>query len=167
MKLEDYVFRYSAAAHLAASEKYPDGMVNEITQKTVAGFDALCWAIVELTTQGELYRRHMGLDAHEILTVERVQAELMPYQLPEAQKLIMDATIKGLSMPTDENAEVDVVLQELQKKKNGQRLTEAQYMTLASAAGIGYKEALLMEVSVMNEIIKARYGKSDNDGGRT
>ena len=40
-------------------------------------------------------------------------------------------------------------------------------MTLASAAGIGYKEALLMEVSVMNEIIEARFGKKDNDGGRT
>jgi hypothetical protein len=34
-------------------------------------------------------------------------------------------------------------------------------MSLASAAGIGYKEALLMEVSVVNEIVATRFGKKE------
>lgn len=34
-------------------------------------------------------------------------------------------------------------------------------MSLASAAGIGYKEAMLMEVSVVNEIVMTRYGKKE------
>lgn len=38
-------------------------------------------------------------------------------------------------------------------------------MSLASAAGIGYKEAMLMEISVVNEIVVTRYGKKDKDGG--
>lgn len=116
MKLSDYTFRYSAAAHLAACEKYPDGLIAEITKNTPSGFEALCWAMVELSTQGELMRRHMGHESHELLTVDKVQMELMPYQLPEAKKAIMEAIIKGIQAPKDENAEVDVVLQELQKK---------------------------------------------------
>lgn len=116
MKLSDYTFRYSAAAHLAASDKYPDGLVAELTKNTAAGFDALCWALVELSTQGELMRRYMGHESKELLTMDKVQMELMPYQLPEAKKVIMEAVIKGIQAPKDENAEVDVVLQELQKK---------------------------------------------------
>lgn len=116
MNLADYTFRYSAAAHLAASEKYPDGLVSELAKNTTAGFEALCWAMVELSTQGELMRRHMGHESRELLTVDKIQMELMPYQLPEAKKVIMEAVIKGIQAPKDDGAEVDVVLQELQKK---------------------------------------------------
>ena len=116
MNLADYTFRYSAAAHLAACEKYPDGLTTELIKNDSNGFDALCWALVELSAQGELMRRHMGQDKKELLTLETVQAELMPYQLPDAKKLVMEAVIRGIQAPKDENSEVDVVLQELQKK---------------------------------------------------
>jgi len=116
MNLHDYTYRYSAAAHLAASDKYPDGLINEITKNTADGLEALCWAIVLLSTQGELMRRYMGHESRELLTVDKVQMELMPYQLPEAKKAIMEAVVKGIKPPEDENSEVDVVLQELQKK---------------------------------------------------
>ena len=116
MKLADYTYRYSAAAHLAASDKYPDGVANVFTQNTADGFEALCWMLAELSTQGELMRRYMGYEKKDPLAVDKARMELMPYQLPEARKIVMDAIIKGLQSPTDENAEVDVVLQELQKK---------------------------------------------------
>ena len=116
MKLSDYTYRYSAAAHLAASDKYPDGAANVFTQNTAEGFDALCWMLAELSTQGELMNRYMGHEKKEPLTIDKVRMELMPYQLPEARKIVMDAIIKGLRADADENAEVDVVLEELQKK---------------------------------------------------
>lgn len=34
-------------------------------------------------------------------------------------------------------------------------------MSLATAAGLSYKEAMLMEVSVVNEIVATRYGKKE------
>ena len=116
MKLTDYNFVYNAAAHFAASEKYPDGLIQAMVQNTAGGFDALCWALVELSAQGELVRRHMGHEKRDVLTADKVRAELMPYQIPEAKKIIMDAVVKGIQPPNDENAEVDEVLRDLKKK---------------------------------------------------
>lgn len=116
MDLKNFSFLYNAAAHFAASEKYPDGLVQAMVQNTAEGFDALCWALVELSAQGELVRRYMGHEKRDVLSVDKVRAELMPYQIPEAKKIVMDAVVKGIQPPKDENAEVDVVLQELQKK---------------------------------------------------
>lgn len=34
-------------------------------------------------------------------------------------------------------------------------------MSLASALGIGYKEAMLMEIAVVNEMAETRFGKKE------
>ena len=87
MNIKDLHLLYNAAAHFAAQEKYPDGLISAMSSTGKEGFDALCWAVVELSTQGELCRRAMGHDKAKLLTLEE-----------------------------DENAEVDEVLAELEKK---------------------------------------------------
>lgn len=84
--------------------------------KSAEGFDALCWAIVELSTQAELQNRYMGRDPREMLHMERVRVELKPTQVAEARAMIMNAIVKGISPAENENAEVDEVLEQLQKK---------------------------------------------------
>lgn len=87
-----------------------------ITQPTQEGFDALCWAVAELATQGELLRRHMGHEPRELLTAEKVRRELAPHQIAQAVSFVMAAVIHGIHEPSDADAEVDEVLEELQKK---------------------------------------------------
>ena len=59
MNFENYHFVYNAQAYFDAKKKYPDGLLNAIQADD---FDALCWALEELSTQGELIRRDMGHD---------------------------------------------------------------------------------------------------------
>lgn len=127
MNFSKYSFVYNAAAHFAAMEKYPDtedpdteekkgGLVNAVLQGGIAGFDALCWALEELSTQGELVRRNMGYDKQEPISAQTARVALKPYDVIAAKGLVMEAVAKGLRNDEDENNEVDEVLAELQKK---------------------------------------------------
>ena len=91
--------------------------VSLITQPTQEGFEALCWAVAELATQGELLRRHMGYEPRELLTAEKVRRELAPHQVTQAISFVMAAVIHGIHEPSDADDEVDEVMEELQKKK--------------------------------------------------
>lgn len=117
MNIKDLHLLYNAAAHFAAQEKYPDGLISAMSSTGKEGFDALCWAVVELSTQGELCRRAMGHDKAKLLTLEQVSRQMLPRDIVIAKQAVLDAVIKGLRAPEeDENAEVDEVLAELEKK---------------------------------------------------
>lgn len=92
------------------------GLAALISTSTQEGFAALCWGVATLTTEGELWRRFMGHEPRELLTPERVRAELQPWQIVEAKTLVMQAMIHGLKPPQDDKVEVDEVLEALQKK---------------------------------------------------
>ena len=106
---------YNAAAHFAAQERYPEGLSEALSAPGGKGFEALCWAVGELSTQGELIRRDMGHDKKEPLTAEYVRLHLKPSELLAAKSAVIEAMIRGLNSG-DEDEEVDEVLAELQKK---------------------------------------------------
>lgn len=107
---------YNAAAHLNAVEKYPDGLVGAMKLETADGLKALCWAVTELSTRGELVRRLQGYEKCELWTAEEVEALITPYQMMQAKGLVIQAVLHGMSVPENEHAEVDEVLAELEKK---------------------------------------------------
>lgn len=106
---------YNAAAHFAAEDKYPDGLIPAITSPGVEGFRAICWVLGELSTQAELYRRYMGYTPEEPLTEDRARAILRPLDIIPARAAILEAVSRG--MRGGEDQEVDEVLLEIQKKK--------------------------------------------------
>ena len=109
-----YHLLYNAAAHFAAQEKYPDGLGAAIAATGMDGFDAVCWALGELSMQAELYRRNLGYDAAPALNEETARSILRPRDVIKAKTAIYDAMLRGLGDHEDE--EVDEVLLELQKK---------------------------------------------------
>lgn len=114
MDLSKYRYVYNAAAHFAAVEKYPDGLVPELMKPGVAGFDALCWALAEIAMQAELIRRDMGYDRQEPPSEAALRAQMTCRNINEARTIVMNAIVKGLGK--DGGGEVDEILAEIQKK---------------------------------------------------
>jgi len=107
---------YNAAAHLEAVKQYPDGLVSALALDTADGLKALCWAVAELSTRGELVRRMQGYEKEPLWTAEEIEAVITPYQMVEAKGMVIRAVLHGMRTPEDEHAEVDEVLAELEKK---------------------------------------------------
>ncbi len=116
MDLTQYSFVYNAAAHFAAMDKYPGGITTAILQNGFEGFAALCWALQEMSIQGELLRRDLGHEPGETVKAEYAMRNLGVHDVLEARRLVLMAVEKGLKQPGDERQEVDEVLLELQKK---------------------------------------------------
>ena len=110
-------FLYNASAHLAAQERYPDGLLDAMSKGGAEGMKALAWAVAELSTRGEQVRRLEGYDKGKLWTADKVEACLLPSQIVQARQMVLDAVMHGLKAPEDEHAEIDEVLAELEKKK--------------------------------------------------
>lgn len=117
MKLKNIRFLYNAAAHFAAEEKYPEGVINELRKKGAESFNALCWVLGETAKQAELMRRYMGETPEEVPTEEEFRLKLRPSQIHEASEIVLNTIVKGLrGDEEDEEEEIDEVLLEMQKK---------------------------------------------------
>lgn len=107
---------YNAAAHLDAIKRYPEGLVQAITQGDEEGLKALCYAISQMSMRGELVRRMQGFEKGEMWAEDEIAAVITPYQMMLAKNMVLEAIMHGMKPPEDEHAEVDEVLAELQKK---------------------------------------------------
>ena len=116
MDLSKYSYAYNAAAHFAGVEKYPDGLMLELQKPGTDGFNALCWALAEMSMQAELIRRDMGYDRREPLDENKLRALMTFKNIPKAREIVMNAIIKGLGKGTEDGEEFDEVLAELEKK---------------------------------------------------
>lgn len=106
---------YNAAAHYAGEEQYPNGLASAIIEPGKPGFEALCWALSELSTQTELIRRDLGYDKRPILSPEYFARTLKLPDVVAAKGDVIKAISRGLNAG-EEDDEVDEVLLELQKK---------------------------------------------------
>jgi len=106
---------YNAAAYYAEAEKYPQGILKAISSGDRDGFEAICWALSEFSTQTELIRRDMGYEKRPILTPEYFSLRLSFPEMVAARAAIINAVFKGMDLE-NEDEEVDEVLLELQKK---------------------------------------------------
>lgn len=118
MDLSQYKYVYNAAAYFAGVEKYPNGLMEQLLKPGNDGFSALCWAMAEMSTQGELIRRDMGHDKREPLSEEKLRLHMTPRNISEARTIVMTAIAKGLGKggEDEEDEEVDEVMAEIQKK---------------------------------------------------
>lgn len=117
MKLGSVKLLYNAAAHFAACEKYPEGLIKEMSKQGVESFDAMLWGFTEAAKQAELYRRFLGETPRKILSEAEWRLIIKPGQMSQATNMLMDAIIAGLATDNnDEDQEIDEVLAELEKK---------------------------------------------------
>lgn len=96
-----------------------DGFLTDhIKGNSRKAFNATCWMFAKLAEQGELVRRYQGYDRQPIRTVEQFQAMFRPVDVLTARQAIEAAVQLGFAReePDEEDAEIDLGLQELEKK---------------------------------------------------
>lgn len=112
-----YDLVYNAAAHFAAQERYPQGLLTAINETSTASFHALCWAVEELAKQGELVHRAMGHEAAQMITQEEIATFISFSDVIQIKTEVLQAISNGLQQRTAKpNEEIDLGLIELQKK---------------------------------------------------
>ena len=81
-------------------------------------FENLCKVAAVMGEQGELYRRFMGHDKQPITTFDELKIIISPADTIDIMNAILQAVTLGYTRDTeDEEAEVDLGLAELNKKK--------------------------------------------------
>lgn len=92
-------------------------VLDPIKDKGREGFEAVCWYLEVLATQGELYRRREGLDAGPIPAADMFEVYLSPLDVPRARTAIQEAIAAGFAREEAEKPkEIDVGLLEIEKK---------------------------------------------------
>lgn len=97
-----------------------------------ASFDALCWLLWKLSEQGELVRRWEGLDRRPIVPESYFRANMAPFDALDAKRALGAAYEQAFRRERDEDdeeEEVDLILQELQKKNENLALLLRQVGT--------------------------------------
>lgn len=89
-----------------------------LAQDTPEAFEKTCEIASILATQGELYRRYIGMDKGRILSAQVLRLILRPADMVALRKAIMDAFVAGMQAEQPEDADVDIGLQELDAKKS-------------------------------------------------
>lgn len=115
---KDYYLAFTGAAKYKLEDLCGEQSILELTQPdTRESFGYLCKAVAILTEQGELARRFMGYDKSTYLSAEAIEAILLPKDILIVKTGLAHAILLGYGREIeDEKKEVDLVLQELEKK---------------------------------------------------
>ena len=119
---EEYFLLLNGAALFDIYDRF--GTEGSILDRVTGGgrdsFDALCWYLEELCTQGELLRRYQGHDRRAIPAADAFAVGLSPLDVPRARAAVQAAAYAGFGREeAPERKEIDVGLLELEKKTGG------------------------------------------------
>lgn len=115
---QDYYLLFNASAMFAIDELRGENNIVDITQANdKASIEILFKAVEILSEQGELTRRKLGYDKGAFLTVEDLRAIAQPVDIMLLRLAIYHAIAMGYGRESeDDDKEIDLVLQELEKK---------------------------------------------------
>ena len=92
-------------------------IIDHIKGNDRSAFEAICWYLEELATQGELFRRKQGFDKGPLLSADTLMLELGPMDVLDARAAIKTAIYRGFVREEGEQPkEIDKGLLELEKK---------------------------------------------------
>lgn len=110
---------FNALAYFEAEEHFKDATVLEaINANGTEGLDNLCWMVATMSEQAEARRKLLGMEYEKPVSEIEIKTKLMPWGVMPLKLKAIEAIRHGLEQTdTDENEEVDLVLEEINKKK--------------------------------------------------
>jgi hypothetical protein len=166
-----YLLSLPAAAKFEIDKISGESSVVDLTQNdTEDALKITCRILAIMIEKTELCRRYMKYDARQIPTAEEIEEIVtMTMTVGDIRKLkddMYEAVILGCGREIkDPDREVDLVLQELDQKKNSQT-QKAEYLFMASQVGISQRDALFMppgEFYDMYELWSRPYRKKGDE----
>lgn len=109
----------NGAALFDAYDKFGDkgSLMDHMNGTSRASFDNTVWFLVKLAQQGEAMRRWQGEEPQPMLTAEEALRTMRPPDCVRARAAIREAYHRGFAQEeTDEEREIDLYLEEFQKK---------------------------------------------------
>lgn len=116
----DYRLYMNGYAMFDFYEKYgtDKNFIEVIEPVTKEGFEALIWLLCELSKQGEMYARFMGLEAKKPLEYMQTLTMTKPAEYAEIKETVTRAIAEGFRRDhPDEELEEDAFLQEFEAQK--------------------------------------------------
>ena len=141
---QKYELLYNGAAMFAVHDICGEvSLTDAIRAEGAEAFEIIARIGAELAKQGELLRRFMGEDKRPILTAEEILATTTPIGAMHLRTAIMAAITEGYKRSTAQ-------------EKNKPALMQAQYLYLAKAAGLSVKEAMMLRVGLVFDMIELK-----------
>lgn len=114
-----YYLLLNGAALFDIYDQFGDkgSVLDHIKGNSRSAFEAICWYLEELATQGELLRRHMGNDRQTVPSVDLFMTLLSPLDVSRARAALYSAIASGFGREAEQPREVDKGLLELEKKR--------------------------------------------------
>ncbi|MBQ6479761.1 MAG: hypothetical protein IJI45_01460 [Anaerolineaceae bacterium] len=103
----------NADAYFKLKEIYGEDFIDRITNNEVG---TICAMLSMFSTKAEAYHRFMHEPAKDPLDAAELLITMNVRELAEAKVELLEAINNGLDIKTDPNQEIDLVLQENQKK---------------------------------------------------
>lgn len=114
----EYPLYYNGYAMYALRDVIGEAKIYDVlTDDSAEGFETLCEIAAVLVEQGELNRRCMGLDKSRIPSAAVLRVTMRPAELLEVRKAVMNAVLDGMRTEEDEDADIDLGLQEIESKR--------------------------------------------------
>ena len=160
---QEYHLLFNGAALFDCYDQFGDegSVLDHIKGNSREDFDAVCWYLHELASQGGLYRRYAGYDTQPIPDADLFAVLLSPLDVTRARLAIQAAIAAGFGREEEKPREIDKGLLELERK-NGRRLTRAQYLNMATQfLGLSVKEALLLPVGLVLDMMELEIGRKN------
>lgn len=108
----------NGAALFDAYDKFGDkgNLLDHMDGTGRESFDNTIWFLVKMAQQGEAVRRWEGEEPSPMLTAEEAVRTLLPMDVVRARAAIRQAYTLGFRRERDEETEIDLFLEEYQKK---------------------------------------------------
>lgn len=143
---------FNAGAYFSIQDQFGDlnSVMDPVMGKGQNGFDAICWYLEELATQGELYRRHFGYDKGDIPDAKTMRICLLPLDIPRARSAIRAAVSFGFQRKVEAPPGTVDLFQAEWEKKNGRTFSRAHYLNAAAQfLGLSVFEAMILPMGLI------------------
>lgn len=113
-----YYLMYTGNAFFDLLDEFgePSDIVTKILPNTREAFDITCKVASVLSEQGAMVRSYMGHKKTDVLESETFKATARPINLIALKRAVSNEIFSGANREENEEEEIDLGLQELQKK---------------------------------------------------
>lgn len=109
---------------------------------TKEAYEALIWVLCELSRQGEMYARFLGLDAKKPLEYMQTLTQTKPSEYVAIKEIVTKAIAEGFRRDhPDEELEEDAFLQEFEAQKKTKSLRPSIFVRLRRALAYLFMKA--------------------------